>query len=152
MWQALRRLIAANPMGFFLWSIITKWYLIIAVASLITLYYTVLGLKKIGFIDYFTETTVEILDTTKAVAQNCTTKLGPNWNHLVSFWNCLSNSGEYKHEEETGAKVLEDEINKLTPKQADSAADAEPPIINPYEELENPNNLNNTPSGSNNNR
>ncbi|KJV81231.1 hypothetical protein RHORCCE3_0413 [Rickettsia hoogstraalii str. RCCE3] len=152
MWQALRRLIAANPMGFFLWSIITKWYLIIAVASLITLYYTVLGLKKIGFIDYFTETTVEILDTTKAVAQNCTTKLGPNWNHLVSFWNCLSNSGEYKHEEGTGAKVLEDEINKLTPKQADSAADAEPPIINPYEELENPNNLNNTPSGSNNNR
>ncbi|MFV9856163.1 MAG: DUF2670 domain-containing protein, partial [Rickettsia aeschlimannii] len=40
----------------------------------------------------------------------------------------------------------------LTPKQADSAADAERPIINPYEELENPNNLNNTPSGSNNNR
>lgn len=152
MWQALRRLIAANPMGFFLWSIITKWYLIIAVASLITLYYTVLGLKKIGFIDYFTETTVEILDTTKAVAQNCTTKLGPNWNHLVSFWNCLSNPEEYKHEEGTGAKVLEDEINKLTPKQADSAADAEPPIINPYEELENPNNLNNTQSGSNNNR
>jgi len=152
MWQALRRLIAANPMGFFLWSIITKWYLIIAVASLITLYYTVLGLKKIGFIDYFTKTTIEILDTTKAVAQNCTTKLGPNWNHLVSFWNCLSDPGKYKHEEGTGAKVLEDEINKLTPKQADSAADAERPIINPYEELENQNNLNNTTSGSNNNR
>jgi len=48
MWQALRRLIAANPMGFFLWSIITKCDLIIAVASLITLYYTVLGLKKLG--------------------------------------------------------------------------------------------------------
>ncbi|WP_347938591.1 DUF2670 domain-containing protein [Rickettsia oklahomensis] len=140
MWQVLRRLIAANPIGFFLWSIITKWYLIIAVASLITLYYTVLGLKKIGFIDYFTKTLVEILDTSKAVAQNCTTKLGPDWNHLVSFWSCLSDPGEYKHEQRTGAEELEDKINKLMSKQADVAADAEFPIINPYEQLENQNN------------
>ncbi|AFB20870.1 hypothetical protein RCA_01465 [Rickettsia canadensis str. CA410] len=135
MWQALRRLIAANPMGFFLWSIITKWYLIIAVASLITLYYTVLGLKKIGFIDYFTKTMVEILDVSKAVAQNCTTKLGPDWNHLVSFWNCLSEPGEYQYEERIGSKELEDAINKLRPRQVDSVADAEHPIINPYEQL-----------------
>ena len=145
MWQALRRLIAANPMGFFLWSIITKWYLMIAVASLITLYYTVLGLKKIGFIDYFGRETEYILLQSKAVAQNCIPKLKLVNGKLPlgSLWNCLSDPGEYKHEEGTGAKVLEDEMNRLTPKQADRAADAERTIKNPYEELEYPKRYNN---------
>ncbi|ADE29782.1 DUF2670 domain-containing protein [Rickettsia prowazekii] len=151
MWRALRRLIAANPMGFFLWSIITKWYLIIAVASLITLYYTVLGLKKIGFIDYFGRETEDILSQSKAVAQNCIPKLKLVNGKLPlnEFWDCLSDPGEYKHEEVTGARVLEDEINKFMQKQTDSIADTAHPIIHPYEKLENQNNLNNTLSDNN---
>lgn len=140
MWQALRRLIAANPMGVFLWGLITKWYLMIAVASLIVLFYVVKGLEKIGFIDYFTKTTIEILDTTKAVAQNCTTKLGPDWNHLVSFWNCLSYPGEYKHEEGTGAKELQESVEQLIKDQPDGTIPESVTPVNPYENNNNTNN------------
>jgi len=118
MWQALRRLIAANPMGIFLWGLITKWYLIIAVASLIVLYYVVKGLDQIGFIDYFTRTTIEVLDTTKAVAQNCIPKLGKkgqnsNWDNLVSFWDCLGDPGYYEIREGTGEKELQEHMEDL---------------------------------------
>lgn len=139
MWQALRRLIAANPMGIFLWGLITKWYLMIAIASLIVLFYVAKGLQQIGFIDYFTKTTVEILDTSKAIAQNCTTKLGPDWNHLVSFWNCLSDPGEYEVREGTGEEQLQKGMERLIKRPEDGGiGDGTIPepanqIINPYE-------------------
>lgn len=114
MWQTLRRLIAVNPMGIFLWGLITKWYLIISVASLIVLYYVVKGLDRIGFIDYFTRTTVEILDTSKAIAQNCTPRLGPDWNYLVNFWNCLGDPGQYEvRDDMTGERRLQEKMNNL---------------------------------------
>lgn len=131
MWQALRRLIAANPMGGFLWSLITKWYIMIAVASLIVLFYVVKGLEKIGFIDYFGRTTVEILDTSKAIAQNCTVKLGPDWDHLVNFWNCLGDPGRYEvREEETEETKLEHGVIELLP---DKPGTTVPEPSNPYD-------------------
>lgn len=144
MWQALRRLIAANPMGFFLWSIITKWYLMIAVASLIVLFYVVKGLQQIGFIDYFTKTTIEILDTSKSIAQNCTTKLGPDWDHLVSFWNCLGDPGEYKINNDTGEEQLQQAIGKLikTPEDGGVGNGTIPDSANQVNPYENSNNTN----------
>lgn len=141
MWQALRRLIAANPMGFFLWNLIAKWYIMIAVASLIVLFYVVKGLEKIGFIDYFGKTTVEILDTSKAIAQNCTTKLGPNWESLVNFWDCLGDPGQYKvDEEETGERKLEDSIIELLPdKPGTTIPESAKPVVNPYDNSSNTN-------------
>jgi|GEM_PF-935106 len=142
MWAALRRLIAANPMGVFLWGIITKWYLMIAVASLIVLFYVVKGLEKIGFIDYFTTTTIEILDISKAIAQNCTTKLGPNWDNLVNFWNCLGDPGQYTPEQGTGEIELQQSVEKLIKNQPDGTIPepATPTIpANPYDNGNNTN-------------
>ncbi|XVN41237.1 MAG: DUF2670 domain-containing protein [Rickettsia endosymbiont of Argas persicus] len=147
MWSALRRLIAANPMGVFLWGIITKWYLMIAVASLIVLFYVVKGLEKISFIKYFTDSTVEVLDTSKAVAQNCIIKLGPNWDSLVNFWNCLSNPGQYEVREGTEEEELQKGLDKLIKKLGDEGSGdgtiPEPatPIVNPYDN-DNGNNTN----------
>ncbi len=140
MWQALRKLIAANPMGVFLWSLITKWYIMIAVASLIVLFYVVKGLEKIGFIYYFGRTTVEILDTSKAIAQNCTVKLGPDWDHLVNFWNCLGDPGKYEVREGTGEEQLQQGVTKLIKDQLDSTI-PEPttPVVNPYDNSNNTN-------------
>ncbi|HJD66274.1 MAG TPA: DUF2670 domain-containing protein [Rickettsia endosymbiont of Bembidion nr. Transversale] len=137
MWQALRKLIAANPMGFFLWNLIAKWYIMIAVASLIVLFYVVKGLEKIGFIDYLGRTTVEILDTSKAIAQNCTVKLGPDWDHLVNFWNCLGDPGKYEVEEkDTGETKLADDIIDLLP---DKPGTTVPEPGNPYDNGNNTN-------------
>lgn len=142
MWQALRRLIAANPMGIFLWGIITKWYLMIAIASLIVLFYVVKGLQQIGFIDYFTRTTVEILDTSKAIAQNCTTKLGPDWNHLINFWNCLGDPGDYQVREGTGEAELQQGMEKLIKNQPNATIPEPSTPTTPTNPYDNGNNTN----------
>ncbi|HJD55812.1 MAG TPA: DUF2670 domain-containing protein [Rickettsia endosymbiont of Pyrocoelia pectoralis] len=144
MWQALRRLIAANPMGVFLWGLITKWYLMIAIASLIVLYYIAKGLEQIGFIDYFTKSTTEILDTSKAIAQNCTTKLGPDWDHLVSFWNCLSDPGQYEVREGTGEEQLQQGMKHLIkrPENGGVGDGTIPEPATPTNPYENSNNTN----------
>lgn len=140
MWQALRRLIAANPMGLFLWGIVSKWYLMIAVGSLIVLYYVVKGLDKIGFIDYATKTTAEVLDTSKAVAQNCTVRLGPRWDNLVNFWNCLGDPGKYEIREGTGEEELQKGVNKLIKQNNGTIPEPAVPVINPYDNNQNNNN------------
>ncbi|WP_341792806.1 MULTISPECIES: DUF2670 domain-containing protein [unclassified Rickettsia] len=138
MWQALRRLIAANPMGLFLWGIISKWYLMVAITSLIILYYVAKGLDDIGFIDYVTKTVSEELEQTKAVAQNCTPKLGADWNHLVRFWDCLGDPGKYEVREGTGEKQLQQSMDKLIQNQPDGTI-PEPatPVVNPYDPAKN---------------
>lgn len=142
MWQALRRLIAANPMGIFLWGLITKWYLMIAIASLIVLYYVAKGLDQIGFIHYFTNSTIEILDTSKAIAQNCTTKLGPNQSDFVRFWDCLGNPGEYKINNNTGEQQLEQGIDQLIKTQPDNTIPEAAIPVNPYDPNQGQNVLN----------
>lgn len=132
MWQALRRLIAANPMGVFLWSLIAKWYVMIAIASLVVLFWVAKGLEKIGFLDYMTKATIEVLETSKAVAQNCTPKLGPRFENLLDFWNCLGNPPKYEiREKETGEEALQKGLHKILPK--DGTVPEILPYRNPYD-------------------
>ncbi|WP_341756564.1 MULTISPECIES: DUF2670 domain-containing protein [unclassified Candidatus Tisiphia] len=141
MWQALRRLIAANPMGVFLWSIIAKWYVMIAVASLVVLFWVAKGLEKVGLINYVTTATTEILDTSKSIAQHCTPKLGPNFESLTNFWKCLGDPPKYEvHDEITGEKTLEDGLKKLLPN--DGTVPEMLPYRNPYDSPENSNDSN----------
>ena len=145
MWQALRRLIAANPMGVFLWGIIAKWYFMIAIASLVVLFWVVQGLNQIGFVDYMYKSVAEVLDMSKAVAQNCTTKLG----NLKDFWECLGNPGQYDPDREavinnatgekirTGEKELEEGAKALLPE--DGTIPEMLPYRNPYDIPEHPN-------------
>lgn len=142
MWQALRRLIAANPMGVFLWGIIAKWYFMIAIASLVVLFWVVQGLNQIGFIDHMYKSVSEVLVMSKAVAQNCTTKLG----NLKDFWVCLGNPGEYNPDKEavinnstgetirTNEKALEEGAKSLLPE--DGTIPEMLPYRNPYDEPE----------------
>lgn len=143
MWQSLRRLIAANPMGMFLWGIIAKWYFMIAIASLVVLFWVVQGLNQIGFIDYMYKSVAEVLDMSKAVAQNCTTKLGPKIDNMKDFWLCLGNPGQYNADKgalidneigqkiRTGEKELEQGAKSLLPK--DGTVPEMLPYRNPYD-------------------
>lgn len=143
MWHALRRLIAANPMGVFLWGIIAKWYFMIAIASLVALFWVVQGLNQIGFINYMYKSVTEVLDISKAVAQNCTTKLGPRVENMKDFWECLGNPGQYDADKEavidnetgqtikTGEKTLEQGAESLRPK--DGTIPEMLPYRNPYD-------------------
>lgn len=133
MWQilrSLRRLVVANPMGIFLWGIIGKWYVMIMVASLVVLFWVAKGLKDIGFIDYVTTSTEEILDTTKGAAQNCIPKLGPKWGNLVNFWHCLGEPPKYRPNEElTGEGALKNHLDNLLPKDKELSE----PYKDPYD-------------------
>ncbi|WP_341764513.1 DUF2670 domain-containing protein [Candidatus Tisiphia endosymbiont of Beris chalybata] len=137
MWLALRRLIAANPMGIFLWSLIAKWYVMIAIASLVVLFWVVTGLAKVGFINYMANSTVEVLETAKAGAQNCTPKLGPTFTDLTNFWKCLGNPPPYiVRDDVTKEKTLEDSFKKILPK--DKTVPEMVPYSNPYDTPDTP--------------
>lgn len=139
MWQILRslkKLVAANPMGIFLWGIIGKWYIMIIISSLVVLFWVVKGLEKIGFIDYVTTSIEEILDTTKGAAQHCIPRLGGDWDHLVSFWNCLGNPPKYTPNEElTGEHKLKNNLNNLLPNNKSQPTQEQ--SADPYEKIKN---------------
>ncbi|MCC8417338.1 MAG: DUF2670 domain-containing protein [Rickettsia endosymbiont of Bryobia graminum] len=134
MWQvlgSLKKLVAANPMGLFLWGIIGKWYIMIIISSLVVLFWVTKGLKEVGFIDYVTESVEEILDTTKGAAQNCIPKLGADWDHLVRFWHCLGNPPKYEPNEElTGEGALKNRLNNLLPNKDKTPQEQQ---ANPYD-------------------
>jgi hypothetical protein len=136
MWRVFKKLIIANPMGMFLWGIIAKWYIMVSIASLVVLFYVAKGLEQIGLIKYMTNTTTEILYISKSIAQNCTTKLGPTFEHLTDFWQCLGNPPQYEtREEETREKYLEDSFKKLLP--SDKIESKPTSLRNPYEATDN---------------
>lgn len=126
MWLALRRLIAANPMGIFLWGLIAKWYVMIAVASLVVLFWVVKGLEKTKFLDAMETATKEIFTITKGAAQNCIPKLGPTFTDLTNFWDCLGDPPAYDKDKpaydkdqgeiKTHEEELEKDFNKILPK------------------------------------
>lgn len=163
MWRVLRNLIAANPMGMFLWGLLAKWYILVAIPLLVIAFWTFKGFEEIGLIHYiFTETTT-LLNNTKAIAQNCIPRLGKRgststYTNLQDFWTCVGSPPAYdinkkfiiekngvKTEYETEEKWLEDklkqDLDKLSPdgKTPDDFPYMDPhPIRNPYEPADTP--------------
>lgn len=96
MWNAFKRLITINPMGVFVYSLLTKWYLTIAVASLVVTYWVFKGLQSVGVIDAAEKIVGQALYDSKSVAKYCVPKI----TNLESFWSCLNNLPEYTPEQD----------------------------------------------------
>jgi len=133
MFQALRRIVLANPMGVFIWSILAKWYVLVLVATLVITFWVFKSLDQIGFITYVNTSMTSILDQTKSVARYCIPKLGGEGDKIMNFWNCLGNPPKYEEDDETKKNGetdlknrLDNVINTINPKDSFSIPDQNP--------------------------
>lgn len=107
MWNSLKKLIIANPMGAFVYGIIGKWYIMIMVAGLVVTFWVFKGLEQTGIMQSFEKILTEALDDTKSVAKNCTPKIL----NLGDFWECLSNPPKYEPSpDDASATSLEQDL------------------------------------------
>ncbi len=86
-WNSFKRILTANPMGLFVYGILSKWYLTILISSVVVTFWVFKGLEKAGVLDTINTVMFKALDDTKIVAQYCVPKIA----NLSDFWNCLSN-------------------------------------------------------------
>lgn len=91
MWNALKRLITINPMGIFIYTLLSKWYLSIAVAGVVVVFWVFKGLESAGVIDAAERIVSQAIYDSKAVAKFCVPKI----TDLNAFWYCLNNLPEY---------------------------------------------------------
>ena len=86
----LKGLIKKNPMLFFIYSVLSKFYLTIIAASIIVTYFVFKGLEKAGLIQYSEKTLAKAIVETKDVAKNCTPIIGkPKFIQMNCLVDCL---------------------------------------------------------------
>lgn len=78
-------------MGMFIYGLISKWYIIIAVPTLVVTFQVMKGLEKAGVIKAAEEIVTNALNEIMGVAQHCTPLIAnPN-----ALWDCLQNTPPY---------------------------------------------------------
>ncbi len=135
--RIIKNLLTKNPLALFVFGILTKWYILIASASIIVTYLVFSGLQETGVLQEMWVTVSKGLNSTKAVAQHCPKKI----RDFDAFINCMMNppaykpTGEIKKFEDT-TKELQEKFKDHNPyssdpaKQEDEGSDKE----NPYEQ------------------
>lgn len=117
----LMRGVMANPMGVFIYGILSKWYMLIALASVVVVYWVFKGLEEAGVMDATHKIVTKSLSESKAVAKYCTPKIA----NPQAFWNCLSNVDQYIAEEDEEA-LYKDVERRMEENQEEEE------ILNPY--------------------
>jgi hypothetical protein len=96
-------MIRSNPFALFIYTIISKWYLIVAVAGLMVCYWVFQGLAQAGILRDVEKIVVEVLYDVRSVAKYCTPKI----RDLGAVWDCIQNLPEYTPDAD------EEKLNKL---------------------------------------
>ena len=104
-WSSLRRLLS-NPMSIFVYGILSKWYIMIAMAGMVVTFWVFKGLESSGVLSHAHQVVSQALQETKSVARYCTPKIA----NIRDFWDCLSNPPAYEATPEEAS--LEAELNK----------------------------------------
>lgn len=134
MWSALRRLMTANPMGMFIYGIITKWYLMITVAAVVVTFWVFKGLDKAGVLVATEQVVSKALSASESVAKYCV----PQITKLEDFWHCLNNTPEYTPEADE--KSLTERVKVLQEAIQSNSYDNNPygsnpsDYVNPYKQ------------------
>lgn len=81
----------SNPMGIFVYGILSKWYAMVMIATIIITFWVFKGLQKAGVIDAINAQLKTGFEEAKSVAQNCT----PLIMNLNDMWNCVQNPPPY---------------------------------------------------------
>lgn len=113
-----------NPIILFIWGIVSKWYIMITIASLVVTFWVFKGLGEAGVLQNATKVVASALLDTKAIAQHCVPKILD----LKLFWECVESPPSYKEtkEEVMLQQKLEDFLNFEDTRQRE--------VKNPYEE------------------
>lgn len=91
LWRQLRYIIR-NPMVVFVYGILSKWYIMIFVTSIIITFFVFKGLEESGVLESAETIVSKAFTETKSVAKYCV----PQIKSLEKFWNCLQHPPEYK--------------------------------------------------------
>ena len=102
--SGIKRLLA-NPMSLFVYAIMSKWYIMITLASLIVTFWVFKGLEEAGVLSAAQTVVSKALDDTKSVAKNCVPKIA----NLRAFWDCLNTPPKYEPTE--AEQLLENQLN-----------------------------------------
>lgn len=124
--EILKKLLT-GPMGVFVYGILSKWYLMIAVSGVVVAFWVFKGLDKSGILQATEKVVTKALGDTKSVAKYCTPKIL----NLSEFWDCLENPPDYDPDESEKQlqQQISDEQKKLSPTNNTNSYDSN----NPYD-------------------
>ncbi len=88
--MAFKRVLS-NPMGIFVYGILSKWYVMVVIGAMIVTFWVFKGLEKAGVLDAINAQLKKGFDESQAVAQHCT----PLIMNLADMWNCIQNPPAY---------------------------------------------------------
>ncbi|MGV2432345.1 MAG UNVERIFIED_CONTAM: DUF2670 domain-containing protein [Rickettsiaceae bacterium] len=83
--------ILSNPMGIFVYGILSKWYVLVMVSTMIVTFWVFKGLEKAGVIEIIDNQLKKGFTEAQAVAQHCVPKIL----NLADMWKCIENPPAY---------------------------------------------------------
>ena len=90
------RTLFKSPFALFVYSILSKWYVLVTVTSIVVTYWIFKGLGDSGVLSIIESTLLKSFNEIKAVAKYCTKHIS----NLPDFWECVKNIPEYLETEE----------------------------------------------------
>jgi Protein of unknown function (DUF2670) len=134
--MAFKRVLS-NPMGLFVYGILSKWYIMVMLAVTIVTFWVFKGLKEAGVLDAAEKTVREGFLEVQAVAQHCTPKIM----NLGKMWECINNikGSDYQENEDAARlrKALEGDLQRNQRQSEEWARrqqQQQPAVANPYEQ------------------
>ena len=107
----LMRRLLQNPLALFVYSFLSKWYLMVVVGSVIVTYWVFKGLSDAGVITAAETVLTTAIEQTKGVAQNCV----PRIKNLQDFWHCLNDPAMSIYRTNEQDQQLERDMRRLLP-------------------------------------
>jgi len=98
-------------MAIFVYGILSKWYLLISVASIVVVFWVFKGLSDAGVLKKAETTVFDALNETKSVARYCVPKIM----NFSSFWDCLQNPPRYPDDDGMGVEQLQKQSPTIDP-------------------------------------
>lgn len=119
---AILKRVFKNPMGIFVYSLLSNWYITIYLAGVIVAFWVFKGLEKAGVLDKFNTTLNTAILDSKSIAQHCVPKI----NDLNALWECAKNPPEYipSKEELLFEKIPQKEMNPYIEEQKNNPYDS----------------------------
>ena len=113
----------ANPMGLFVYGILSKWYLIVMIATISVTFWVFKGLEQAGVIDAITKELKFGFLQAQAVAQKCVPKIMV----LGDMWDCIQHTSGDDYTPNDDEKALRDTLqNDLQDNNSTTSAPTSP--------------------------
>lgn len=105
--MAFKRVLS-NPMGLFVYGILSKWYIIVMLGVAVTTFWVFKGLQKSGVLDDAEKVVRGGFLEVQAVAQHCT----PLIRDLGKMWKCIEKTKGSDYKETEDARRLREALDR----------------------------------------